>query len=254
MNGPTEEKPDYGNWVGIKFIYGPGLLGLAFLGLAFVFPLFLILAAFFILICAYFAYARFLFSSAGGNVQDKIWKLIPANLNWNGDGLALDIGCGNGPLTIGLAHAYPKARIAGTDFWGGSWEYSKAVCEKNARIEGVAERVTFQKASASALPFEDGHFDVVVSNLTFHEVGDSKDKRAVIREALRVLKKGGKFCLQDLFLIKRMYGETEDLITTIQSWGIKKAQFVNTSQAAFIPSALKLPFMVGTMGIICGEK
>ena len=161
----------------------------------------------------------------------------------------LDIGCGNGPLMIRLLHSYPKAQVVGTDYWDGSWEYGRSVCEENGKIEGVAERLTFQKASASSLPFEDEHFDAVVSNLTFHEVSDTQDKRAIIREALRVLKK-----VQDLFLIKSMYGETEDLIATIQSWGVKKVQFINTSRCEFIPGALKLPFMVGTMGIICGEK
>jgi ubiquinone/menaquinone biosynthesis C-methylase UbiE len=38
------------------------------------------------------------------------------------------------------------------------------------------------------LPFADEHFDAVVSNFVFHEVKDVKDKRAVIKEALRVLK------------------------------------------------------------------
>ena len=55
--------------------------------------------------------------------------------------------------------------------------------------------MTFQKASASKLPFADESFDVVVSNLTFHEVKDVKDKREVVREALRVVKKGGIFVL-----------------------------------------------------------
>ena len=100
MDKPIRQKPDYGNWVGTKFIYEPGVLGLVFLGLAFIFPVFLILAIIFILICAYFTYAHFLFSSGGGNVQEDIWKLVPANLEWNGDGLALDIGCGNGAITI----------------------------------------------------------------------------------------------------------------------------------------------------------
>jgi ubiquinone/menaquinone biosynthesis C-methylase UbiE len=43
--------------------------------------------------------------------------------------------------------------------------------------------VNFQKASASALRFEDESFDAAVSNLVFHKVGDAKDKRDVIKEA-----------------------------------------------------------------------
>lgn len=128
------------------------------------------------------------------------------------------------------------------------------MCQRNAKIEGVAQKVSFQKASASDLPFEDECFDVAVSNLVFHEVRDTKDKREVIREALRVVKKGGRFGFQDLFLMKRVYGKTDDLLATARSWGITKIEFVKTADSAFIPKALKLPFMVGTIGILHGEK
>ena len=67
-----------------------------------------------------------------------------------------------------MAKRFPAARVPGIDYWAGKWEYSRAVCERNATIEGVADRVNFQKASASALPFEAGSFDAAVSNLVFH--------------------------------------------------------------------------------------
>lgn len=254
MNMQTVEKPDYGNWVSTKFIYAPGIIGLVFLGLAFLFPILIILAVLFLLISLYFTYARYLFAPGGGNVQDKIRDLLLARLTWDGKGRALDIGCGNAALTIKLAQKYPEARVVGIDYWGKNWEYSKSTCETNAKIEDVSDRVTFQKASASRLPFEDKSFDVIVSNLTFHEVRDTKDKREVIREALRVVKKGGIFVFQDLFLIKQAYGDTDDLVRTIKGWGIEKAEFIKTRDEPFIPRALKLPFMVGTIGIITGKK
>ena len=40
----------------------------------------------------------------------------------------------------------------------------------------------------------------------------------------------------------------------IKSWGIKEIKFVDTSKSTFIPMALKLPFMIGKIGIIYGEK
>jgi hypothetical protein len=88
----------------------------------------------------------------------------------------------------------------------------------------------------------------------FHEVGDAKDKREVVREALRVVKTGGQFAFQDLFLEQRLYGEKDQLVSVIKGWGIAKVGFVRTCDASFVPTALKLPFMVGTMGIIYGEK
>jgi len=142
----------------------------------------------------------------------------------------------------------------GHNVWGKRWEYSKNTCERNAEIEGVNKRVTFQKASATSLPFEDGYFDAAVSNFVFHEVSDAKDKRELIREALRVVKKGGKFSFQDEFLIKQVYGDIDNLVETIKSWGISKVEFVHTRESDFIPRALKLPFILGSMGIIRGEK
>lgn len=248
------EKSEYGNWVSKRLVYMPCVIGLVFLGLAPLFLVSVIPAVLLLLVSVYFAYARYQFAPQGGNVQDHIIDLVLAHLNWNGEGQALDIGCGNGALTIKLAHKYGRARVTGIDYLGEKWEYSKNTCEKNAKVEGVDERVTFQKASASALPFSDEYFDAAVSNLVFHEVKDTSDKREVIREALRVVKKGGKFAFQDLFLWKRMYGNTDDLVVTIRSWGITKVEFVQTRDAVFIPTALKLPFMVGTIGIIAGEK
>jgi SAM-dependent methyltransferase len=254
MHISKEMKPNYSNWVAKRLIFAPLVLGLIFAGLAFLFWPLTFLAALFLLVTAYFAYARRRFSPAGGDVQAQVQQLVLDALDWNGVGQALDIGCGNGPLTIRVAQKYPSARVTGIDYWGGSWEYSKGVCERNAEIEDVAQRVNFRKASALVLPFEDGSFDAVVSNLVFHEVADAKDKREVVREALRVVRKGGRFAFQDLFLWKSIYGSPEELVKAVKSWGITKVEFVPTRNRSFIPRGLKLPFMVGTIAILCGEK
>jgi SAM-dependent methyltransferase len=254
MKKSTLEMPDYGNWVSTQLIYAPAVIGIIFLGLAFWLHGLIILALLFLAAAGYFTYARFLFSPQGRNVQTQIHDLLLARLDWNGEGQVVDIGCGSGALSIKLAKKYPQAVVVGVDYWGGNWEYSKNACEKNAQIEGVNQRVTFQKASASKLPFPDGCFDAVVSNLTFHEVADAPDKRDVLREALRVVKKGGKFAFQDLFLIERIYGKTDDLLETIRGWGISQVEFVETRNEPFIPAALKLPFMVGTIGMLVGKK
>jgi SAM-dependent methyltransferase len=255
MDKQQTEKPHYGNWVSAKIIFIPGALTLAFLilSLIFVLPL-LIASAVFFLAFVYFVYARYRFSPKGGNIQSRLQDLLVDHLEWDGNGRALDIGCGNGSVTIMTAKKFPTAQVTGIDYWGGVWEYSKGVSERNAEIEGVAGRVTFQRASASALPFEDDFFDAVTSNDVFHMVSDVKDKRELIKEALRVVKKGGKFAFQDLFLWKRVYGELDGLLETIRSWGIERIEFLDTSDSDFIPKALKLPFMVGTIGILYGQK
>ena len=254
MNKHRKDELSYGNWVSVKLVYIPAVIALLFLGLSILFPLFIIGAAIFLFPFVYFAYARYRFSSGGGDIQARIQNLVLDYLDWDGEGKALDIGCGNAPLTISIAKRYPNAEITGIDYWGGTWGYSKGICEMNAEIEGVLQRVTFERASASSLPFDDEAFDLAVSNLVFHEVKGTRDKRDVIREALRVVRKGGSFVFQDLFLWKILYGEVDDLLETMRSWGIERVEFVDTSVCDFIPKALKLPFMVGTIGILHGRK
>ena len=230
------------------------MLETLFLGLSFLHVAFVIGAVPFLVALIYFVYARHAFSPRGGNIQANLWEMVLDRLNWDGKGRALDIGCGNGPLSIALAQRHPDGRVTGIDYWGKAWDYSKAVCEHNAQVAGVTERTDFQKASASALPFEDGFFDASVSNFVFHEVSDAKEKREVVREALRVVKKGGHFAFQDLFLARALYGEASDLLETIRGWGIAEVAFVDTSSSDFIPPVLKLPFMLGKVGIIYGAK
>jgi SAM-dependent methyltransferase len=248
------ESIEYSNWVSSKFIITPLVMGVLFLGLTLAWPGFAILAALCLLTSVYFVYAHHAFSPRGGNIQARLWEMVMDRLDWDGQGHALDIGCGNGPLTIALARRHPDGHVTGIDTWGKAWDYSKAVCERNAETADVAGRTDFQKASASDLPFEDGAFDAAISNFVFHEVSDAKDKQALIREALRVVKKSGRFAFQDLFLVKEIYGEVDDLLETIKGWGIAELGFVDTSKSSFIPTALKLPFMVGKIGIIYGTK
>ena len=110
------EKAEYGNWVSKRIVFLSGFLGFIFLGLGLIFWVLIIPAVLFLLVSVYFLYVRYQFSPQGGNVQDRIWTLLLANLDWNGEGKALDIGCGNGALTIKLAQKYPKAQIIGIDY------------------------------------------------------------------------------------------------------------------------------------------
>ena len=255
MSENTAEKTDYGSWVSTRFILVPGVLSLLFGVLAFLLPLLGAVAVFFFLCFLYFAYARYIFSPRGGDIQARMQDLVLDHMaGWDGTGRVLDIGCGNGPLTIKIAKRYPKVEAIGIDSWGTAWEYSKRVCDRNAAIEGVAERATFQRASAASLPFDEEAFDLVVSNFVFHEVREVRDKKELIKEALRVVKKGGWFVFQDLFLWKQVYGPVDDPLAKISSWGIETVHLVDTSDSAFIPKALKLPFMVGTAAILTGRK
>jgi hypothetical protein len=90
--------------------------------------------------------------------------------------------------------------------------------------------------------------------MVFHEVRDVREKGELIEEALRVLKRGGLFAVQDLFLWKQVYGPLDDLLERIRSFGIGTVEFVDTIESSAIPKTLRLPFMLGTTGISSGRK
>lgn len=264
-NEDGKKKPIYGNWVSNKlirkvvflflFLAIPDIALLSFSGdLIALKTVLSLLAAFCLTAFGYFCRARQLFSAEGGGIQNKVLDLLMSHIEWDGNGKALDIGCGSGALTIKIAKKYSRASVTGIDYWGKGWDYSAKQCRANAQAEGVPSRTEFEHASASKLPFPDGTFDLIVSNLTFHEVKDSKNRLEVIKEALRVLKPGGRFVFQDLFLIERYYGAPEELAAAVRAMDVKDLRFEDTSKALFIPRALKLPFMIGTLGLISGTK
>ena len=94
-----------------------------------------------------------------------------------------------------------------------------------------------------------------MSNFVFHEVSTQPDKRQLIREALRVVKKGGSFAFQDLFVRKRLYGNMEEFVTQLQTEGINEIHYIaNVEQTGLIPKYLQAPWMLVNIGIIYGKK
>ena len=72
----------------------------------------------------------------------------------------------------------------------------QSTLRKNAEAEGVTN-VRFQKGDACRLEFADESFDAVTSNYVYHNIS-GVDKQKLLRETLRVLKKGGTFAIHDL--------------------------------------------------------
>jgi len=213
-----------------------------------------ILASLSFIMFLYMWYAHYKLSSSGGDLQTRISELLTSKIAEDSKGKLLDIGCGSGVLSVEIALKCPALQINAIDYWGGAWGYSKSRCELLAQENKVENRITFAKASASALPFEDESFDIVISNMVFHEVADAKDKREVIKEALRVLKKGGQFVFQDQFKAQRIYGKTEDLLNYVQDLGVKNLSFEETGKADFIPPLLNNPMFFGSSALISGIK
>jgi SAM-dependent methyltransferase len=256
----SAQQVNFGNWIRKRIVLAFLVVGLLLLGVSAAIPILLIrvvlwaVAGVTLALFAYLTYVYYQFSDKGGGVQRRLWTLVIDHLYWDHKGQVLDIGTGNGPLAILLAKKYPAAQVTGIDSWGNAWEYSQRVCAQNAAAMGLALRTRFQQASASHLPFEGGAFDAAISHFVFHEVADVRDKRAVICEALRVIRKGGSFAFQDMFLDTQLYGDTSALLDAIHSWGVEEVYFVETGKILNLPRLLRHPRVLGKAALIYGRK
>ncbi len=97
----------------------------------------------------------------------------------------LDIGCGTGFLTQHLRRRYRRARIVGVDLAHGM---NLAARQRVGPRRLWRARPAFVTADAVRLPFADGAFDLVASNLTMQWVNDPESMMAEMR---RVLAPGG---------------------------------------------------------------
>jgi len=88
-----------------------------------------------------------------------------------------DVGCGHGASTVLLAKAFPKSRFFGFDYHGPSIERAHEL----AREGGVADRVTFERASAKEFP---GTYDLIAFFDCLHDMGDPRGAAAHVRSAL----------------------------------------------------------------------
>ncbi|UOQ45909.1 class I SAM-dependent methyltransferase [Halobacillus salinarum] len=254
----SKTKPKYQTWIRINKLLIFLMISLLLLFTALLpVPLFLrifsgVIALPFLYITFILSYSVYQFSAIGGNYQSKIHDLIVAESNTNGKGKILDIGTGSGSLIIKLAKAYPHTVLTGIDYWGGNWEYSKAQCQQNAEIEGVAERIIFLKASAAELPFKSRDFDGIVSCLTFHEVRDRQDKMEVIKEALRVLKPGGVFVFLDLFNDKKIFGDEKVIAQAFEE--VLEWKQSPLAEEMKLPKLLLSRKVLGNAMILSGKK
>jgi SAM-dependent methyltransferase len=120
----------------------------------------------------------------------------------------LDIGCGAGVDTLVAARRVgPQGRVVGVD----ATAEIIARAQANLALTGLAN-VSFEVASAEALPLPDGEFEVVISNGVFNLL---IDKEQALSESRRVLKPGGRLMLADMVLVQEL---PKDLAAKVENW------------------------------------
>ena len=149
--------------------------------------------------------ASYLYTTRRGKFV--VWAGLLDQLGLRGDERILDLGCGRGAVLLMAAQHLTTGRAVGVDLWRRRDQSGNAAeaTQRNAVAEGVADRVELHTADMTVLPFADESFDVVVSSLAIHNISGAAGREKALREAVRVLRPGGRLVIADVFWAARQY-------------------------------------------------
>ncbi|GAB1427684.1 hypothetical protein MASR2M17_11110 [Aminivibrio sp.] len=118
----------------------------------------------------------------------------------------LDLGSGAGlDLFLASEMTGPFGRVIGLDMT----DEMLATAAEN--LKGV-ENVSLVKGYIEEMPVESGSVDVIISNCV---INLSPDKGKVLKEAFRVLRPGGRFCISDTLFLRPV---TERAVKNLAAW------------------------------------
>jgi ubiquinone/menaquinone biosynthesis C-methylase UbiE len=100
----------------------------------------------------------------------------------------LDVGCGSGKLAVALAPWV--AHVTGVDLTPAMLEQARALQARSG-----LSNIEWRQADSTALPVEDGAFDLVISRAMFHHAANPLRTLAEMRRACAV---GGRIAVDDL--------------------------------------------------------
>jgi SAM-dependent methyltransferase len=122
--------------------------------------------------------------------------------------VVLDLGSGGGiDVLLSARRVAPGGKAYGLDMT----DEMLSLARENQRKAGVAN-VEFLKGEIENIPLPDDSVDVVISNCV---INLSADKDRVLREALRVLRPGGRFAVSDVVVRGEVPAEIR---TSVELW------------------------------------
>lgn len=118
----------------------------------------------------------------------------------------LDLGCGAGlDLFLASEMTGPQGKVIGLDMT----DEMLATAAKN--LKGI-KNISLLKGHIEEMPVESGTVDVIISNCV---INLSPDKKKVLKEAFRVLRPGGRFCVSDTVFLRPV---TDRIIKNLAAW------------------------------------
>lgn len=161
-----------------------------------------------------------IFSMTKGNYESEVLEKTPeqmadqsfgcgnpiAEANIRPGETVLDLGSGAGlDLFLASEAVGPRGKVIGLDMTD---EMLSTAAENLKDLENVA----LVKGYIEEMPLEDNSVDVVISNCV---INLSPDKGKVLKEAFRVLRPGGRFCVSDTVFLRPV---TERAVKNLAAW------------------------------------
>lgn len=128
--------------------------------------------------------------------------------------LVLDAGCGIGGSSIWMAREYSN-RVTGITISAKQADYAR----HHARRHGVNDLTNFEVTDFCSTGFADESFDVVWA---LESACHALNKADFLREAHRVLRKGGRIVVCDGFVLQRQFdaSQWQAVVTCLNGWAV----------------------------------
>ncbi len=146
----------------------------------------------------------------------------------------LDVGTGPGFVALEVARLLEGTgcRVVGMDLS----QAMLTIAAENAADRGLGGLLTWREGDAKAMPFEDGTFDLVISNDSLHHWDDPLP---VLDEIARVLKAEGRCVVHDSKRLHQWPARTVSCFIGMMIPSDFRVHYWNSIQSSYTPAELR---------------